>query len=845
MIWCRTHYNATFPGWSINTSSIILKERKVRASFLLNGKDAGLWLFVGQLSVGSFHVRVEPVDPADREIRFDILKEPRIFDQHAVNDYNTISFVKNSTSVTIVGSGGMSAVVTFAPFRIHLRAKDQTILIVNNYDQFVFEHDRSVKIPVEPWRDHTETHPNGLTTTGIDVLIPSTTVRLTGWAQRHQPMNLADGEGDAAHRGYNLADYCLSASVEHLIAHDTKTNFGIFWPNPSDTFLGTVSKPEGKKLRFYSEGGYLNMFFFVEPMKTLTGSFEKLVGAPYRAPVWAFGYHQCKWGYHNQSEVVGIIENYTKFNIPYDVQWLDLDHCKGKAPFEWDVKTFPNPKEITDLLATKNRYLVRISDINLPTWEDHIQYQEAKHLRLYMRQLNGKDDYFGSSWPGRCCFVDFMNETASTWYSSKHHYGEGRDFTTNNTFYWNDVNEPSIGGDMDYTFAKDLRHINGLEIRETHNMYGMTQAVSTATGELERDQVIGQPKRRPFVLTRSWFAGVQRWAFAWTGDCMSSFDTLRTSVAMVLVSGLCSHPFVGADVGGFGYNLTEDLMVRWTRASAWVYPFMRSHSPIDAPRREPWVWPKETNERVVTAIMERYLLLAVWYTASVYRHRSGYGPVVPLWVEWPEIEAFHDEDERVLVAGSLLVQPVLRVNQTEIKVIKPPGVWYDFFKGDNMKADFTRNVTMDDIVVHVRGGKILPLFKTPVDSSLNTLPTPLSLLIACDEGGHAAGGVYLDDGISFEYEKGGFVERNFTWENGVLRCLKGNPQEGDIPDLVYDNIIANLDIYQVRPDGTTEVTHITGLQLLLREEWEWSEAGGQRPLPGRAIPRPVLKERED
>jgi alpha 1,3-glucosidase len=608
-------------------------------------------------------------------------------------------------------------------------------------------------------------------------------------------------------------------------------NFGLFWPNPSDTFLDIRTKEEGRRVRIVSEGGFLQLFIFVDAMKDLVHKFDQLTGAPAMPPMWAFGYHQCKWGYTTQTLVEAILANYSKFKIPLDVFWLDVDHCRFTAPFEWDHTRFPNPKAITDTLAASKRYLVRISDINLPVNAEHIQYQEAHKARYFMRLANGKDDFVGKCWPGDSSWLDLLNHSAADWYSSKHWYGEGRDFTTPNTFYWNDMNEPSIGSHMEGTIPKDARHINGLEARETHSTYGLMQTYATSRGELTRDTHAGGTRKRSFVLSRSWFAGSQRYAWAWTGDNFHTWLCAPQSLSMILVAGLNSFPFIGADLGGFSgsHPGNEELFVRWWQLGAWTYPFYRSHASRKVPRREPWLFPPSSYKRLVKSITDRYRLFGVWYTHGVYATRIGRSPVVPLWFEFPLIEAYHDLESVALVADSLLVVPVLTENATHVDVPKPPGVWYDFVSGEALAKELRKPVTLDDIPVYIRGGRIVPLYNTPGEVSIHTVTTPLTLVIAGDDNGRAHGSLYLDDGVSFSFEEGTFVERNFTYDQGTLNWVKGNRMEKHIPDFLLDAIVSNLDIYTMNPDGTSEVRHISGLKLKVCEEWKYvvpkSESG--------------------
>jgi alpha-glucosidase (family GH31 glycosyl hydrolase) len=291
---------------------------------------------------------------------------------------------------------------------------------------------------------------------------------------------------------------------------------------------------------------------------------------------------------------------------------------------------------------------------------------------------------------------------------------------------------------------------------------------------------------------------------------------------MTLVSGLNSMPFIGQDVGGYSRGVTEELLVRWFQLGAWVYPFYRSHNSINAPHKEPWVFPHPTSDRLIKSINDRYLLIGVWYTHAVYATRSGRGPVVPLWFDWPEIDSFHDNDKEVILGDSLLVVPVMAQGATTVEVIKPPGYWYEFESGQVIKANFNRSVTLDDIPVYVRGGRIVPVYKSHGETALGTIVTPLTLVIALDEKGGSEGSIYLDDGVSFDYSSGKFVHRNFTFKDNVLKFFKGCTFEREVPELLKNAIVSSLDIFHVLPDGSSHTEHITGLSFKISEEWSWT-----------------------
>jgi hypothetical protein len=192
-----------------------------------------------------------------------------------------------------------------------------------------------------------------------------------------------------------------------------------------------------------------------------------------------------------------------------------------------------------------------------------------------------------------------------------------------------------------------------------------------------------------------------------------------------------------------------------------------------------------------------------------------------LWYEWPEVEHLHDADREVLLADTFLVAPVLHKEAHGVNITKPPGVWYSYLKSELAK-DGEVPVTMWDVPVYIRGGRIAPLYNTPGVTTISTIITPLTLLIAGDEQGESEGSLYLDDGLTYAYEKGEFIHRNFTVKDGVLKSSKADPLESKVPEFLQECRIVNITVYQVQPDQSVKVSHITGLDLKLADEWSYN-----------------------
>lgn len=296
--------------------------------------------------------------------------------------------------------------------------------------------------------------------------------------------------------------------------------------------------------------------------------------------------------------------------------------------------------------------------------------------------------------------------------------------------------------------------------------------MATAEGLIQRSQ----GKERPFVLSRSFFAGSQKYGAVWTGDNTAEWSYLKISIPMLLTLSVSGISFCGADVGGFIGNPEAELLVRWYQAAAYQ-PFFRGHATMNTKRREPWLFGAEYTQLIREAIRERYSLLPYLYSLFYHAHVSSQPVMRPLWVEFPDdLETFAVEDEYML-GNALLVHPVTAPQTTMIDVFLPGSneVWYNsktfaYWKGG---CAVKVPVTLDTIPVFQRGGSVVPV-KTTVGKSTGWMTdSPYGLRVALNTQGSAVGELYLDDGHSFQYlHQNQFLHRKFLFCSSVLtnRC---------------------------------------------------------------------------
>ena len=485
----------------------------------------------------------------------------------------------------------------------------------------------------EKFGDHEDSKPYGPMSVGADITFPNSK-HIFGLPEHASSTLLKNTVGENAeykdpYRLYNLDVFeydldvpmSLYGAVPLIVSQSVATGTsGVFWFNPTETFVDIDDDKTGsKRSHWISESGVIDVFFIPGPSpKEVYRQYAKLTGTVSLPPMFSLGYHQCRWNYKDEQDVYQVHGMFEKLDYPYDVLWLDIEHTNGKRYFTWDKSLFPNPKEMQDKLWSQGRRMVTIVDPHVKRDNGYYIHKQAASNGLYIKDKDGKKDYDGWCWPGSSSYLDFTNEKARNWWADQFSYDlyEG---STPSLFTWNDMNEPSVFNGPEVSMQKDLRNLDGEEHREWHNLYGMLFQRSTAEGLVRRNQ---DENVRPFVLSRSFFAGSQKYGAIWTGDNAAEWSHLEIATPMLLSLNVGALSFVGADVGGFFGNTDAELMTRWMQAGAYT-PFFRGHAHHDSKRREPWMFGEETLMRLRKAAMARYALLPFWYT--VFREAGETG----------------------------------------------------------------------------------------------------------------------------------------------------------------------------------------------------------------------------
>jgi len=555
---------------------------------------------------------------------------------------------------------------------------------------------------------------------------------------------------------------------------------GVFVLNPSESFVDIEQNNSNTKAHWISENGLLDVFLMPGPTPmNIVNQYSYLTGYNALPQQFALAYHQCRWNYKDEDDVAMVDAKYDEMNIPMDVLWLDIEHTDQKKYFTWDKHLFPNPKQMQDKLAGKGRKMVTISDPHIKRTPGYFVHDEATKNGYYVKKSDGSD-YEGQCWPGSSSWLDYFNPEVRKFYSSLYQFDK-YEGSTHNLYTWIDMNEPSVFSGPEVTMDKDAIHYGGLTHGEVHNMYGFYQGLATYQGHVDRRA----GEDRPFILSRSFFAGSQRHVAIWTGDNMAKWDHLNKAQPMIMSFGIAGLSFVGADVGGFFGNPYEKLLSRWYQAGAF-YPFFRAHAHIETQRREPWLFGDDIMNIIRAAIQRRYTLLPYYYTLAFHASVNAAPIMRPLFFDYPEDEKTYKIQDQFLVGSNILVKPVVEEKTTSLNVYLPGGsdaVWYDYedfrkFKGG---AEVTIDTPVTKIPVFQKGGSIIPIKNRMRRSSTLMENDPYTLRIALDKNMQAYGDLYIDDGKSFNYRRGQYLYRTFSFDKNKLTTSRG-----DLSNVILD-----------------------------------------------------------
>ena len=462
-------------------------------------------------------------------------------------------------------------------------------------------------------------------------------------------------------------------------------------------------------------------------------------------PLWALGYHQCRWSYYPAGRALRIAEEFRDRNIPCDVIWFDIDYMQDFRIFSFSDVHFPDPASLNHRLHDMGFRAIWMIDPAPKQQHGDPVYTSGLEGEHFTLDSNGRP-FVGSVWAGPSCFPDFTRPETREWWASLYN-----DFLAMGIDgVWNDMNEPSVFDDRSKTMPETCWHRGGGDLPEAphamyHNVYGMLMAQASREGILAAN-----PDKRPFVLTRSNFIGGHRYAATWTGDNAASWTDLALSIPMILSLSLSGQLLSGPDIGGFIDHTEGDpeLFARWMGIGC-LLPFARAHVARGCIDKEPWSLGAECEDTCRRAIETRYRLLPYIYTLAWRAHASGRPIAAPVWFADSADPALRSEDRAFLLGEDLLVVcDVVPPGESDPRgpVAMPSGDWRPLQLAES---------DPDLPGLFLRPGAAIPTGPV-VQHSAQAADAPLTVFAALDGAGVASGLLYEDDTDGFAFEAGDF-----------------------------------------------------------------------------------------
>lgn len=533
----------------------------------------------------------------------------------------------------------------------------------------------------------------------------------------------------------------LYASHNFLVLDGGKEQFGVFFDYPG-IITFDVGYTHLNELKITLSEPDADVYVMTgESILDIVKQFRQLIGRSYIPPKWAFGYQQSRWGYMNEADIREVVKGHREKKIPLESIYMDIDYMERFKDFTVNQERFPDFPEFVKEMKAQHIHLVPIIDAGVKVEEGYDVYEEGIEKGYFCKKENG--EYFVAGvWPGKVHFPDVLNKEAREWFGNKYQVLLDQGIEG----FWDDMNEPSIffaQDRMDETFDKiaelkdknlDLdtfqqftglvgslanntddfkkfyHNVDGKMMRhdKVHNLFGynMTRAAGEAFERLS-------PEKRILMFSRSSYIGMHRYGGIWTGDNKSWWNHLLLNLRMMPSLNMVGILYTGADIGGFGADATEDLVMRWTQL-AMFSPLMRNHSAMGT--REQEVYRFDHVEEFRKIINIRYGLLAYIYSEYMKSALNSEMYFKPLSFVYTDDEFASQVEDQLLVGDSLMIAPVYNQNAKGRYVYLPEEMAMLRFRGvDDYDTEILPaghhyvEAGLFEMLVFVRPDKILVL----------------------------------------------------------------------------------------------------------------------------------------
>jgi alpha-glucosidase len=530
--------------------------------------------------------------------------------------------------------------------------------------------------------------------------------------------------------------------------------FGLFYDTLSDCtfdFGKEIDNYHGPYRSFSADHGDLDLYFLAGPrLDHVVPRFTWLTGRPALMPRWGLGYSGSSMAYTDAPDAAArtaeFLERCAEHDILCDSFHLSSGYTtigKRRYVFHWDRSKFPDPAAFVQSFLDKG---VRIcANVKPCLVHDHPFFAEVAAAGLFVADTDGEPS-FVQFWDGIGAYLDFTCVETIAWWKAK--VTEVL-LDVGIAATWNDNNEFEIWTD------KAIADGFGVP-RAAHTckpLQSLMMIRASRDAQRERD-----PDKRPFVVSRSGGVGMHRYVQTWSGDNVTSWETLKYNLEMGLGLALSGISNYGHDIGGFtGPAPDPELFVRWVQCGIFMPRFSIHSWHEDGTVNAPWMYPKVTP--IIRDLIElRYRLIPYFYTL-LWRYHSTYEPVIrPTFYDFPSDMRCWTERDVMMIGASLLAAPVVAPSVTHREVYLPAGAyWYDFWSGELLEGgrSLARPAPWTHPLLFAREKSAIPI--NVAEQTFSARADRRSFMIFPPEGAGAfTASSFEDDGESEAYRTGGY-----------------------------------------------------------------------------------------
>ena len=595
------------------------------------------------------------------------------------------------------------------------------------------------------------------------------------------------------YRAWNLDDPnhhesrdCLYGSHNFLIFSGACGLFGVFFDDPGAVTFD-LGYTDADKAIITSPEGNISVYLIEEDsLKKIVHAFRKIIGRSYMPPKWAFGYIQSRWGYACERDVRTVVHEHRVRHIPLDGLSMDIDYMERYKDFTWNKERFPDLPKLAKDMHEDHIRLVPIIDAGVKKEDGYDVCEEGLQKGYFCLKEDGKP-FVGAVWPGHSYFADFLRADVRAWFGKQ--YFKLLDAGIEG--FWNDMNEPALfysqetleealdlaescrgknlevddsfhlkavfqglANNMD-DYRRFYHEVGGKRIRHdrVHNLYGYNMTRAAAEGFKAY-----APDKRYLIFSRSSYVGAHRYGGVWQGDNCSWWSHILLNLKQLPSLNMCGFLYNGADLGGFGQNTTEDLLLRWLQLGVFT-PLMRNHTAQGTRDQEIYRFARWDDMRRVLTV--RYALIPYLYSEFMKAALTDEMLFRPLAFDYPDDDVACRTEDQVMLGEACMIAPVYEQNARGRHVYLPEEMLMVRFRSADdydlipmAAGHHWVELKLNEFPLFIRRGAMIPLSRggewvEAVDSHTLTL-----LGWDCD---HAVYHLYDDDGQSTDVQLEGHV----------------------------------------------------------------------------------------